>query len=77
MQINPMDLRVDTFRLPDTSGWYRSNDVAVRVTHVPTGVYAEGKEHRSQHANRAIAFEELLNKLGQQTGYTKQQELEF
>jgi protein subunit release factor A len=77
MNINPADIRVDTFRAPNSSAWIRSNDVCVRVTHTPTGIYAESTEQRSQHANRAAAFDTLLNLLGSQTDYTKQMELGF
>ena len=77
MNINPADIKVDTFKAPNSSAWIRSNDVCVRVTHAPTGIYAESAEQRSQHANRAIAFDKLIILLGSQTDYTKQMELEF
>lgn len=55
-------LRVDTYSVKQ-SGWIVGIDYAVRITHLPTGVYAECNEYRSQHKNKAIAFEKLKQKL--------------
>lgn len=61
-QIRPSDFTVTTFST-QKSGWIKQHDNGIRVTHVPTGEYAESHEHRSQHANREVAWNELKEKL--------------
>lgn len=63
MNIQPADLRVDTFRKPGTGSWVVTPESCVRVTHVPTGLTAECCEHRSAHANRHHAMEALAAKV--------------
>jgi len=64
IDINPSDLRVDTFRAQGAGGQHiNKTDSAVRVTHLPTGVVVECQQERSQHKNRARAMSLLQTKL--------------
>lgn len=62
-RINPLDFYVDTFTIPGAFAWSRLRDTAVRVTHLPTGLYEESSTSRSQHRNKAKAMELLKRKL--------------
>lgn len=77
IEINPADIRTDTYRASGAGGQHvNKTDSAIRLTHIPTGIVVQCQSDRSQHKNRSSAMKQLKAKLYEMEEQKKRSELQ-